>query len=304
MFASAGGVKDLPGMSGKRVRNSSSDTEDKVTQDRKRDKQFDMSGNEDNPAMATVFESGSGITNALNAKLSVIIQGQDKLREELNNNFLKQSRQLEDMIDNKLSGLRQEIDGKLAAITQDILEVQARVLALETNGGAAVGGDDGGVDAQEVQDLRRRLEAMETGVVAEAGRSRDTLVVKGFQEDTGETDADLVHKCEQLLTQLQVQVQVTVAQRLGSVGQGRRPRPVAMTLATHEAVKQVMRNKRRLKDVQAYSAVYVEPMRPAEVRSMEANIRRLTKEHPTLEYRRGRVRPRDAQQGNGPAPNH
>ena len=54
-----------------------------------------------------------------------------------------------------------------------------------------------------------------------------------------------------------------------------------------------MRNKRNLGDRGGFSYVYIEPDRPAEIRNMEANIRRLTRALPDLEYRRGRVRAKD-----------
>ena len=46
--------------SSKRARNSSSDTEDRVTQDRKRDKPGPM-GDDNRPTMEPVFEGDSGI---------------------------------------------------------------------------------------------------------------------------------------------------------------------------------------------------------------------------------------------------
>ena len=66
-----------------------------------------------------------------------------------------------------------------------------------------------------------------------------------------------------------------------------------MVLQSDDDLRNVMRNKRNLKDRDGYSNVYIEPDRPAEMRNMEANIRRLTKALPDLEYRRGRVRAKD-----------
>ena len=181
----------------------------------------------------------------------------------------------------------------LQGITDDLRDVRARMVDLERVGP----GDGGGAD--EAEGLRRRVDALEVGARAEVSRARDTLIVKGLEEAADETVDTLMRQCQQLLVQLQVTARVTAAQRLGTTGQGRRPRAICMSLATLDDVREVMRNKRKLKDVAAYSSVYIEPSRPAEVRALESNVRRLAKEHPSLEYHRGRLRTRAAAQGNG-----
>ena len=294
----------------KRSRHSSSDfeeTPERITPDPKRDRQPESDTSfEDTEVMETVVESDlghPGISEGLNAKLTDIISGISSMRIDMNNNFVKQSRQLEAMFDAKLAGLRAELDGKLAAIGDDLRAVQEQVTAMESRDAGAHGGPCPGHEAAaaDATELRRRLDTLQAGA---SGGLREALIVKGLQEAAGESVADLKAQCEQMLARLEVNVSITATQRIGTVERGRKPRLVSMTLASHDHVRQVMRHKRQLKDVQEYSSVYIEPMRPAEVRSLEASIRRLTKEHPTLEYRRGRVQPRDDQQRNGPRLEH
>ena len=285
----------------KRSRNSSSDAEDKVTQDRKRDRLMDTKSKaaEDSHVMEPVQEAG--VSDALNAKLSAIIAGQDQLRKDINTNFIKQSQQLSAMIDAKLAGLRAEIDEKLQVIYDDLRQAKERLCALELR----IDGTHAPADYTQLEDLRHRLDAMETGATDDAGRSRDlTLIIKGLSEENDgageETMEVLIQKCQQLLAQLQITAADISARRLGTPGQGRTPRPIAMTLSSLDEVKQIMRHKRQLKDAPAYSRVYIEPDRPREIRSLEANIRRLAREHPTLQMRRGRLVEKPAAETQNP----
>ena len=301
----------------KRTRNSSSDTEGKITQEAKRDR-LSVVMTDNNPDMEVVHESGvsqgmtgnpntnmegqnqheSGVSQALTDKLNAIMAGQNQLRTDINANFTRQAAQLAALIDAKLAGLRQELDGKLQTITDDLQEVQARVTALEARPPPPAARAPGGnMDAQELATLRRRLDAIESGVASESGRSRDTLIIKGLEEPAGETPDELMQKCGELLTHLQVTARAVAAQRIGTENQGRRPRIVAVSFTTIDDVKEVMRNKRKLKDIPAYSTVFIEPQRPAELRTLEANIRKLAKGHPTLEYHRGRLRDKSTTQG-------
>ena len=79
----------------------------------------------------------AGATNALNSKLNSLLQGQEKLQDEIKSNFDKQSQELATLIDRKLAGLRSEVDGKLTAVYEDIRDIQERVRAIEDRGTAA-----------------------------------------------------------------------------------------------------------------------------------------------------------------------
>ena len=50
-----------------------------------------------------------------------------------------------------------------------------------------------------------------------------------------------------------------------------------------------MRNKRKLKDTNKFSNIYIEPDIPRDIRNVQANITRLVRDNPTLEMRRGRI---------------
>ena len=279
----------------KRSRNRSDGSQ--ISPDKKRNKLCDTSvtlteNSEDTTTMSENQEqeprSDKGVSDALNAKLDAIVQGQQQMRADFNNNFSRQEVRLAELISSKLSGLRLEIDTKLATICEDLPEVQQRVSALEVQGAAAAAANDAhvmeGSPTADVAELRQRLDTLEA---AANGRSRDTLIVKGLVETEGETMEDLLQSCQQLLNQLQVNALVTAAQRMGNEERGRKPRVVTMTLPSQDAVRQVMKNKRTLKDSQAYSRVYIEPDRPQEIRALEANVRRLARDNPSLEIRRG-----------------
>ena len=273
---------DKPGCS-KRTRNSSSDSEDKITQDSKRERSdvSDRSGS----TMGSVTED---TMSDLNSKLESIIEGQDKLRRDINENFIRHTKSMATLIDQKMSALRQEIDGKLQAMGQELQGVRDRVATME-----AAQHDREAADGVALTGLQQRIDSLESKVSDAAEPlhepARSKLIVKGLRESDSENERELLQQFEDLLSRLGVQVRAIAAVRVGSSTRGRKPRPVSFTMANEEAAKEVMRNKRHLKDIPDYSAVYIEPDRPGQVRAMEANIRRLTKELPGVTYRRGRV---------------
>lgn len=306
----------------KRSRKSSSDTEEWITIGR--DKHDSMENEDNADGMESVPESTDGannessvadtdtmgdgqtsyigenetdgeggreviVTKGLNEKLNSIITGQTTLRDDINANFVKLSKSLADMIDSKLAGLRAEIDGKLEAITLDLRDVQARVSAMENRDESAAGTTGVPLDPADAGDLRSLRQKLDRMEASGGATSRLSLIVKGLQEAAGEGAADLTAKCERLLSQLHITAPVTAARRLGVEGRGRTPRPVSLTVPSQDVVREIMREKRKLKDTEAYSSVYIEPDRPHEIRAMEANIRRLARDNPALEMVRGRL---------------
>ena len=280
----------------KRSRKSSSDAEQKTTPLPKRDKPSDK--HKDNvDVMASSAESGMA-TEALNAKLNSILEGQETLRAEITANFVQQSQQLAALIDQKLAGLRAEIDNKLGAVYNELRDVKRRVDDIEVRGANdAMGGAVISPDDPEVVSLRRRLDVLED---TSTDRSL-SLIVKGINETETDTTAQLLATCQELISQLQVTTTITAAQRLGTDTRGRKPRLVSMRLPNIEAVKMVMQNKRKLKVIQGYSSVYIEPDVPRDTRTMQANIRRLARDNPSVEMRRGRLVDKGGTQ-NGVAP--
>lgn len=254
----------------------------------------------------------------LNAQLTALVNGQEQMRTEMNNNFVRQqeqtrtemnsnfvrqSTQLAAMIDAKLGALRSEIDGKLSGFGQELEALRARVVAVEQYPNSSSVTVTSSVDA-----LRNRITTVEAGMAACAtltDQAAHRLIVKGLPDS--EQARDLVGQCEELLSQLHVQVRVMAATRIGEVGT--RPRPVAMTLSSLDDLKLIMRNKRKLKDSTNYRSVYIEPDRPMEIRTLEMSVRRLDREIPGVEYRRGRVVSsdgdrRDARTNDGSAGNN
>lgn len=220
------------------------------------------------------------------AMLAQLIQGQEKLRTEINNNFVLQATQLEKMMDSKLNALRVELDGKMRGFTAEIQEVRVRMAELEQRPSSSAD-----VIGPDLEVLRERITAVEAGQGQSADLTRNKLIVKGLPDDNQDEQA-LMRGCEQLMAGLQLQVRILHASHIGAAD-ARRPRPVAMTLSTVDDVKTVMRNKRKLRDTADYKRVYIEPDQPLHIRALEANMRRVTKELPNLEYRRGRVVAKD-----------
>ena len=114
----------------KRSRHSSSDTEDRVVQDRKRERA--SSGIEDQP-LPSVFGVGemSDATADVQAQLAAIAAGQKSMIDVINANFVRQSQSLAAMIDDRLASLRDELNGKLRAMQDEIQELRDRLIAVE-----------------------------------------------------------------------------------------------------------------------------------------------------------------------------
>ena len=131
--------------------------------------------------------SDKGIRDALYAKLDAIVKSQQQMRADFNSNFVRPEVRLAELIESKLSGLRQEMDTKLVTICDDLREVQQRMMVLELSAAvAATNGADAmeGAPAVQLAELRQWLDILE---VATDDRSRDTLFVKGLVEAQGET---------------------------------------------------------------------------------------------------------------------
>ena len=213
---------DKPGCS-KRTRNSSSDSEDKITQDSKRERSdvSDRSGS----TMGSVTED---TMSDLNSKLESIIEGQDKLRRDINENFICHTKSMATLIDQKMSALRQEIDGKLQAMGQELQGVRDRVATME-----AAQHDREAADGVALTGLQQRIDSLESKVSDAAEPlhepARSKLIVKGLRESDSENERELLQQFEDLLSRLGVQVRAIAAVRVGSSTRGRKPRPVSFT---------------------------------------------------------------------------
>ena len=83
-------------------------------------------------------------------------------------------------------------------------------------------------------------------------------------------------------------------QRIGLKRTDTHNRPVSMWIKNDLDVQEIMKKKKFLKTSTSFKKVYIEKNKPHEVQALEANIRRLAKEHPSLEFRRGRVVTKDS----------
>ena len=182
---------------GSRKRSRNKSDRSQIGPDKKRDKLCDttvtLTKNSEDTTMMSEYQkqgprSDKGISSALNAKLDAIVKDEQQMRADFNNNFARQKVRLAELIESKLSGLRLEIDTKLATICEDLHEVQQRVSALEVQGAAAAAAIDAhameGAPTADVAELWQRLDTLEA---AANERSRDTLIVKGLVETEGDT---------------------------------------------------------------------------------------------------------------------
>ena len=222
-------------------------------------------------------------------KLEQIIDGQKQMIQVINANFLRQSQNLTSLIEQKITAFRQEVEVKLLSMLTDIEDLRLKVTSVERRPQPSVQDTD-------LTLIYQRLGKLETDArEASPAQQTPTLIVKGLPEQANQSDDDLRSSCQGLLTQLEVTSRVLTATRVGAAGseadtrRRRGPRLVSMSFASLDDVKAVMRNKRKLKDIADYSSVYIEPGRPSEIRFLENNIRRIVKELPNVEYRRGRV---------------
>ena len=260
---------------GKRQRASSSDSEDIPRPDPKRA----FTSAIDLHPVAETMATGKSLDD-LDAKLERVIQGQDAMNQRMQN----LAQDIAQVVDTKLNALRQEIESKFGDFGAELQDVRARLQTLEDRHSTPP-------DEDAIAAIRDRLDKVESGATNTSNSTiYPTLLIKGLIETNQETMGDLLSKCQDLIDQLQLQVEVTSAERIGSTDRGRnKNRPVAVTFRTNDDIKLVMKNKRKLKDNATYSAVYIDHDKPRDIRSMEANIRRLVKQMPNIEIRRGRV---------------
>lgn len=242
--------------------------------------------------------------------LDKVLQGQNDIKSSLNASILNTSKSLETMINRKMEDLRAEVNTKFNAVSAEIQALKTRVEAVEQRPAADISQAD-------LTPLTRRIESVETQVAAadQYYSTAPTLIVKGLQEANGETEDSLKTECQSILNALlpTQPVRITAAKRLGTEHPRRRgPRLASIMMRSTEDLKIVMRNKRRLKDIDEGKDIYIEPSKPDEMRKLESSIRQLAKQHPTLEYKRGQVKVKantaapgnnNGGQGNqGPAP--
>ena len=195
--------------SNKRGRNSSSDTKGKIEQDRKRERP--SSEMVDVGTMETVFEperdDDLDAAADTDTELACLISGQKKMIQVTNDNFVRQSASLSQIIDRKIDGLRQELMDKMADQQRELEDLRARVQAVEARPSPA----DDGVTEQDLTPIYRRMEAVESSLATKGDVDRlavQRLIVKGLPEAQDEGLEDLRQQCQQLMTELQLQIRM------------------------------------------------------------------------------------------------
>ena len=175
----------------------------------------------------------------------------------INDNFVRQSASLSQIIDRKINVMRQELMDKMADQQRELEDLRARVQAVEARPSPA----DDSVTQRDLTPIYRRMEAVESSLTTNGCVDRlaaQRLIVKGLPEAQNEGLEDPRQQCQQLMTELQLQIRMAKVEHLGSMGAGRRkPRPVALTLSNVDDVKNIMWSTRNLKYSERYSWVYI-----------------------------------------------
>ena len=144
----------------------------------------------------------------------------------------------------------------------------------------------GQVSNQDIQDelnsLKEsvsRLKEQETSLPKDNKES--IIVIKGM---TIEPDTDLAQSVTELAQTLDLPVNI---QKVNII-----PGPSGVIIATLDSKQerdQLLQKKYNLRNTDRYKMVYIEADRPKEERKMEANIRKLVRQFPNLQMRKGMV---------------
>ena len=136
--------------------------------------------------------------------------------------------------------------------------------------------------------MTQRLAHIENVAGAATQLATSSIVVKNVPENADETPEILRQSVAHLFDTIEPGgYKITNLYRVGDTG--RRPRVTIVEMATSEDCQNILKKKSKLKDINEYKGVYIENNRPRHERQMEFNMRKLCKNIPNVEYRRGRV---------------
>ncbi len=124
------------------------------------------------------------------------------------------------------------------------------------------------------------------------------LIVKNLKEEDDEDEEIIQGKINALFSEMELaHLDILSEKKPIRIGLKRKNpehnRPVSVWVKNDHAVHDIMKKKKILRTSTAFVKVYIEMNKSLAVQVMEANIRRLAKEHFSLEFRHGRVITKD-----------
>lgn len=123
--------------------------------------------------------------------------------------------------------------------------------------------------------------------------SQHKLVFKNITHDTSDMESPKAY-VNGVLNAIGLDFNVVDVQKIGGKNNGttnnsNQSKTVLVTFSDGKERIDVLRNKRKLKDTEDYKTLYIETDRSRHERMQEANLRRIIKSIPNLEFRGGRV---------------
>ena len=190
----------------------------------------------------------------IKAMIKKLITGQDSLQKKLDS--------VKTELESSIKELKNDLYLEIGALRAKIDSVEAKVLTLEK----------------------------ETSPQEGPGNSDLNIIVKNLEEpkaDEPDPEGYLTKSVLEIFEELSVEVNVKTVVRSEF---GSRPlKPVIVTVSNREEINQVLKAAHNLKNSTSWSKIYLERDRTRQERMLEANLRRLVRASPNLEFRKGRI---------------
>ncbi|CAC5357550.1 unnamed protein product [Mytilus coruscus] len=212
-------------------------------------------------------------TNDLYQLMLTVKQNQDSLRTSLEQRITNLETKFTDEIKLNMKTLKDEMSLEFAQVDNKIKELEIKMSNFELN----------------QQDTNNT----QSSVIEKSVQSK--LVFKNIKTD-GVNNDGLKTYINGMLNALGLEFSVVSAQQIGNPNNGTvntgntsRPKPVIVIFADEKQRIDVLKNKRKLKDIDEYKNIYIETDRTRQERMHEANIRQIIKSIPALQFKGGRV---------------
>lgn len=174
--------------------------------------------------------------------------------------------------------IKENMDKLKSEMTLEFAQVDNKIKELET----------------KMKDVEFKL-TQNVNIENSANSVHPKLVFKNVQPIDNESEESLKVYANGLLRALELDFDVLKVERITAhlnrtaASPNQRPKPLIVSFADETQRTNVLRNKRKLKNNENFSNIYIEPDRSRRERMQEANMRRLVKAIPDLEFKSGRI---------------
>lgn len=220
----------------------------------------------------TSTQSDQTVSTADLYKLMLTVkQNQDSLRTSLEQRISNLETKFTNEIKMSMKTLKDEMTLEFAQVDNKIKELETKMSNYES----------------KQQEINNDLPSVSMKNV------QPKLVFKNIKSEGLNTDS-LETYVNGILRSIGLEFSVVSAQQIGNPNNGRvnntqRPKPVLVTFADENQRVDVLKNKRKLKDINDYKNIYIETDRTRQERINDANMRQIIKSIPELQFRGGRV---------------